>query len=196
MPCCLGLDWNICGMTESGQALLLQTLLDDYAPLRSRLARRLGSPDAADEVLQEAYLRLGKLDDLGAIQHPRSYLFRIALNIAADRRRSEARRLDRSEVELLLQVETDELDPERIAAARSSVRGLAQALEELPARRRAIFLAARTEGKPIADIAAQFGISTRMVERELKQALDHCRARLEINLSQTFGSGRPMTSKD
>jgi RNA polymerase sigma factor (sigma-70 family) len=183
-------------MMESGQAVLLQTLLDEYAPLRSRLARRLGSPDAADEVLQEAYLRLGRLDDLGTIQHPRSYLFRIALNIAADRRRSEARRLERSEVELLLQVEVDEFDPERIAAARSSVRGLAQALAELPERRRAIFLAARTEGKAISEIAARFGISTRMVERELKQALDHCRGRLEINLSQTFGSRRPMTSKD
>jgi RNA polymerase sigma factor (sigma-70 family) len=183
-------------MKESGQAVLLQTLLDDYGPLRSRLARRLGSSDAADDVLQEAYLRLGKLDDLGAIQHPRSYLFRIALNIAADRRRSEARRLERSEVELLLQVETDELDPERIAAARSSVRSLAQALAELPERRRAIFMAARTEGKVISEIAARFDISTRMVERELKQALDHCRARLEINLSQTFGHGRPTTSRD
>jgi RNA polymerase sigma factor (sigma-70 family) len=183
-------------MTESGQALLLRTLMDDYGPLRSRLARRLGSPDAADDVLQEAYLRLGRLDNVGTIQHPRSYLFRIALNIAADRRRAEARRLERSEVELLLQLDADELDPERIAAARSSVRSLAQALDELPERRRAIFLAARTEGKAIAEIAARFGISTRMVERELKQALDHCRDRLEINLSQTFGPSRPTTSKD
>jgi RNA polymerase sigma factor (sigma-70 family) len=183
-------------MRVSGQALLLQTLLDDYGPLRSKLARRLGSPDAADDVLQEAYLRLGRIEEPGVIQHPRSYLFRIALNIAADRRRSEARRLDRSEVELLLKLEHDELDPERVAAGRSSMRQLVQALEQLPDRRRTIFLAARTEGRAISDIAAQFGISTRMVERELKQALDHCREHLEINLSHKFGPGHPVASKD
>ncbi|MBB4200029.1 hypothetical protein CCR94_21775 [Rhodoblastus sphagnicola] len=183
-------------MKVSGQALLLQTLLDDYAPLRSQLARRLGSPDAADDVLQEAYLRLGRIEEPGPIRHPRSYLFRIALNIAADRRRSEARRLERSEVELLLKLEHDELDPERVAAGRSSMRQLVEALEQLPERRRAIFLAVRSDGRPIADIAVQFGISTRMVERELKQALDHCRQHLEINLSQKFDPGHPVTSKD
>jgi RNA polymerase sigma factor (sigma-70 family) len=183
-------------MTKNGLALLLQVLMDDYGVLKGQLARRLGSPDVADDVLQEAYLRLQRLDNVQAVQHPRTYLFRIALNIAADRRRSESRRLARSEVELLLRLEHDELDPERIAEGRSSVRMLAQVLEELPSRRRAIFVAARLEGKPYPEIAARFGISTRFLERELKQALDHCREKLEIKLSQRFGSRRSEASKE
>lgn len=183
-------------MTKTGLAHLLQVLLGDYGVLKGQLARRLGSQDAAGDILQEAYLRLQRMGPVGAIRHPRTYLYRVALNIAADRRRSEQRRLARSEVELLLRVESDELDPERIAAGRSSVQSLVQALDELPPRRRAIFVAARLEGRPHAEIAARFGISTRYLERELKIALDHCRDRLEIKLSQTFRSAPPEPSME
>ncbi len=182
-------------MTNKGLALLLQVLTEDYSVLKGQLARRRGSPDAADDVLQESYLRLQRMQ-VPRVRHPRTYLYRIALNVAADLRRSDRRRLARSEAELFLRLEHDELDPERIAAARSSVRALAQALEELPDRRRAIFVAARLEGRPYSEIAARFGISTRFLERELKQALDHCRERLEMALAPKFGSGRSATSKD
>jgi len=175
-------------MTKKGLAQLVQVLMDEYGLLKRQLARRLGSPDVADDILQEAYLRLQRMGDVQFVLHPRTYLFRIALNIAADRRRAESRRLARSEIELLLRLENDELDPERIAEGRSSVRSLVRALEELTPRRRAIFIAARLEGVPYPQIAARFGISTRYLERELKRALDHCRARLEINSSRKSGS--------
>jgi RNA polymerase sigma-70 factor (ECF subfamily) len=175
-------------MMKKNLAQLVQVLVDEWDVLKRQLARRVGSPDIADDVMQEAYLRLQRMDGMQSVAHPKTYLFRIALNIAADQRRSESRRLARSEVELLLRLEQDELDPERVAEARSSMRRLVQALEELTPRRRAIFVAARLEGIPYPEIAARFGISTRYLERELKRALDHCRARLEINPSPVAGS--------
>ena len=167
-------------ITKSGLAHLLQVFITDYDVLKRQIGRHLRSHDAAGDILQEAYLRLQRIGEVGIVRQPRAYLYRVALNIADERRRSERRRLARSEVELLLRVDDDELDPQRIAEGRSSLRFLVQALEELPARRRAIFIAARLEGRTHAEIAAEFGISTRFLERELKQALDHCRARLEI----------------
>jgi RNA polymerase sigma-70 factor (ECF subfamily) len=183
-------------MAESSQALLLRLLTSNYSMLKGRLARRLGSADAADEALQEAFLRMERMDGIGVVRQPQSYLFRMALNAAADLRRSEKRRLARSEIERLLQLEEDELDPERIASGRSSVRALVQALDGLPPRPRAILVAARIEGLTHEKIAARFAISTRLVERELKQALDHCRARLELKYQQTFGTVRPAPSKE
>lgn len=183
-------------MTKGGLPSLLRVLMDDYGLLKGQLTRRLGSEDVAGDVLQEAYLRLQRKDEAHPIRHARTYLFRIALNIAADRRRSESRRLARSEVEMLLQIEQDELDPERIASGRASMQQLAEALRELPPRRQAIFIAARLENTPYSDIARRFGVSTRFIERELKQALDHCRERLEINPSQTFGAAPSESSKD
>jgi RNA polymerase sigma factor (sigma-70 family) len=183
-------------MTQSSQALLLKVLMNDYGILKGRLARRLGSADVADDVLQEAYLRVSRMPAMAAVLHPRTYLFRIALNIAADRRRSEKRRLARSEVELLLRLDQDDLDPERIAQARSSVRALELALEELAPRRRAIFVAVRVNGLTVPEVAARFGLSTRYIERELKDALDHCRGRLEMEVSQTFGPRPSAASKE
>jgi len=130
-------------MAETSQALLLRLFTSHYSMLKGWLTRRLGSADAADEAMQEAYLRMQRMDGIGAVRRPQSYLFQVTLNIAADLRRCEKRRLARSEIELLLQLEQDELDPERVAEGRSSVGALVQALDALPPRPRAIFVAAQ-----------------------------------------------------
>jgi RNA polymerase sigma-70 factor (ECF subfamily) len=71
---------------------------------------------------------------------------------------------------------------------------LERALDELTPRRRAILIAARLEEVPHVEIAARFGISTRMVEKELRSALIHCGQRLEIKLTSRFGRRPPETS--
>ncbi|HLH11192.1 MAG TPA: RNA polymerase sigma factor [Methylovirgula sp.] len=183
-------------MAEDDQALLLRLFTSNYTTLKGRLARRLGSVEAAEEALQETYMRVERIERVGAIVRPLPYLFRIAVNTASDLRRSEKRRLQRSEIELLLQLEKDEIDPERVAAARSSLRKLARVLRDLPSRQRTILVATRLEGLTHAAIAARLGISTRLVERELKRALDHCRHYFELNDPKPFGSTGSAASKE
>lgn len=175
-------------MTETTWASLRAMLADRYGEFKQRLAYRLGSTDLAGETLQETWLRLQRPGNAGVLERPEAYLFRIALNIAADRRDADRRRLALSEIEMLRHLDDEELDPERIAESRSEMMFLAQALDELPPRCRAIFIAARLDELPHKIIAARYGISTRMVERELKRALEHCGDRLGRNLPQRFGS--------
>lgn len=165
-------------MGETARTLLHRLLVSDYAELKRRLKRRLGSDDAASEVLHETYLRLGRMGEVGVIDSPTAYLFRVSLNVAADRRRADARTLTAAEVESLRQMADHALDPGRIAEARQEIEALERALHELSPRRRAIFVAARLEGVSHPALAERFGISTRMVEKELKRAFDHCAARL------------------
>ncbi|MNY55258.1 RNA polymerase sigma factor [compost metagenome] len=113
----------------------------------------------------------------------------MALNIAADRRQSDARLLTGSEVEELLQVSDEALDPARVVGGQKEIQLLLKALYELPARRRKIFIAARLEEAPHLEISQRFGISTRMVEKEIKAALGHCAGRLERKVIQRFGPG-------
>ena len=181
-------------MTETSWVTLRTLLVERYGEFKARLARRLGSTDLAIEVLQETWLRLERPGAPIALQRPDAYLFRIALNIAANRRDADRRRLALSEVEALRHIDDDEIDPERIAASRSEIATLIRALDELPSRCRAIFLAARLEGLPHKVIALRHGISTRMVERELKRALEHCSARLGRNEPSGFGSPLPERS--
>jgi RNA polymerase sigma-70 factor (ECF subfamily) len=65
---------------------------------------------------------------------------------------------------------------------------------ELTPRQRAILVAARVEETPQADIARHFGISTRMVGKELRKALEHCGRRLDRKVTQRFGPGSGKTS--
>ena len=51
-------------------------------------------------------------------------------------------------------------------------------MEELPARRRNILLAARVEGLTQPEVARRFGISLRLVEGELQRAQEYCAIRL------------------
>lgn len=164
--------------------------------MRRRLARRLGSAEFATEVLHETYLRLGRgAADFGMVRSPKAYLYRTALNVAADHhRRAGTRRLSHPEIEALRGLAEAALDPVKAMEARLEVATLERALEKLTPRRRAILIAARLEEASHADIAARFGISTRMVEKELKAALVHCSAWLEKKLTKRFGSEPSGTS--
>jgi RNA polymerase sigma factor (sigma-70 family) len=154
---------------------LRRVLAAEYGGLKRRLARRLRSTDLAGEVLHEAWLRLDRMEAASGavVENPTAYLYRVALNVATDRQRDEQRRLVRSEVEMLLRNTVDELDPARVAEARSELLVLASALEGLSPRRRAVFIASRVEGQPHKLIAERLGVTVRIVDRELKAALDH-----------------------
>jgi RNA polymerase sigma factor (sigma-70 family) len=174
-------------MSETTRATLRALLEAGYAAFRERLKRRLGSEDLADDALQDTWLRLARGGDVGVVRSPDTYLFRIALNVAADRRQAERRRLSQAEVTAAIHMADDRLDPGRIAEARAEIAALERALEELSPRRRAIFILARVEEVAHDEIARRFGISPRMVEKELRHALDHCSARLSRNIVRRFG---------
>jgi len=174
-------------MTETSWAALRDLLVDRYDELRNRLARRLRSADLASDTLQETWLRLARAGSAGPLRSPEAYLFRMALNVAADERDSQKRRLSYSEIEPLMKLDEDELDPERLTEGRSDISALAQALDELPPRRRAIFIMARVDELPHRVIAERTALSVRMVDRELRKALEHCSQRLDRKVVRAFG---------
>lgn len=166
-------------MNKTTWATLQLLLAERYGDLRSRLARRFGSDDLACEALQEAYLRLEMGEDSAPVRSVNGYLFRAALNAGLDRQRVEHRLATATEVEAALQVRDDAPSADVVVEARQEVEALERALAELPERRRAILIAARLDGVSHFDIAACFGISTRMVQFELRRALEHLLARRE-----------------
>ena len=162
-------------MSDGLFSALCRLLVDDYQDLKERLARRFGSFDFATEVLHEAWLRLQR-ENAGAsvavVQNPRAYLYRVVLNVATDRKRAEQSRLAAVEIEAIYRGAQDDLDPARIAEARRELQSLAEAINALPARRRAVFIAARLEGLPYKVISARLGVTVRVIDRELSLALD------------------------
>lgn len=159
----------------------------DYDNLAKQLTRKLGSPDLAAEALHETFLRLENVSEAKPVRSPKGYLLRIAVNIATDQRRAEGRRLTSREVDILLDVADESPDPAQIAEARSEVEAFKQAMSELPDRRQQIVLGVLVDGASAAELAAQYGVSVRTVEIEVRRALEHGALRLERKLTRRFG---------
>ena len=165
-------------MTDSSLALVRRFLLDRYDDIKRRLTMRLGSADLAGDALQDAWIKIARVDALGAIRNPGNFIFGVALNAARDRMRDvNNRHLSAVEIDSLLEIPDDAPGPERVAEGHSDWRMLAAILDELPPLQRDILLAARLDGMPRREIARRLGISLRVVERELQLTQEHLLAR-------------------
>src|SRR5262245_1247058 len=75
---------------RQARAALIERLFREHNEALVRfLLSRLRSPQEAQEVAQEAYVRLLNLDEPGAVSYLRAFLFRTAANLAVDRLRRE-----------------------------------------------------------------------------------------------------------
>ena len=169
-------------MSDSNRAALLTLLVASYDDLRSRLARRAGSLELADEALQDTFLRLSNATGVGPVRDLKAYLFRVAMSVISNRRMAERRRRTVSETDAMFDMIDDKPGPDRVIEARSEIGALKRVIQELPARRREIFMATFVDEEPPRQIAARFGISVRTVQVELKQALVHCATRLNRDM--------------
>jgi RNA polymerase sigma factor (sigma-70 family) len=174
-------------MSDSTRAQLKKLLVARYASLLKRLERITGSKDNAADALHEAWLRLETMTSVAPVANADAYLIGMVTNAVTDQYRREKRHVHEEELDELFELEDELANPERILDARRKVEALRVVLMDLPPRRRAILLAARVEGELNREIAAYYGISVRMVEKELSEAMKHCIARME-ELSQPQGA--------
>lgn len=182
-------------MSESNRKLLRETLSADYEGLAKRLARCLGSADLAREALHETFLRVDRVSEAASVRSPADYLFRTAINVAKDRRKSDRRLLSAAEIASICDIPDDGADPSMIVEARLELEELGKALAELPNRRRDVFMAAHVEQLPHDEIATRFGINVRTVAFDLQHAMEHLSCRLGRKIIRRFGP-RPKKNPD
>lgn len=141
---------------------------------------RLGSLADAQELAQEAYVRMLAMEHPERIEEPRAFLFRIAANLSVDRLRM--RKLRGDTVDEVPEAEPDlhlAPLPERHAAALEQWQDMHVALRELPAKTRRAFVLHAIEGRDFETIAQSMNLSARMVRYHVTRALEYCRARVE-----------------
>ena len=140
------------------------------------LTRRAGHA-AAEDVLQDTWLKLRERGDPAGWHEPRAVLFTTAANIATDLDRHNAvvgRHSAREALVEDMEVECHRLDPEAHADMVESLERLHAALMELPLICRDAFLMNRIDAMTHAEIATRLGISTKSVQRYVERALRHC----------------------
>jgi RNA polymerase sigma-70 factor (ECF subfamily) len=165
---------------QQDRAATIDRLFRDHnRKLVGLLVTRLRNEQEAKEVAQEAYVKLLQLEDrMGAIGYLRSYLFRIAENLATDRIRQRKTReqLDRLESADDLFVDAH---GERAAIAEQDLAMLQRAVSELPDVCRRVFTLHKLADRPVEEVAAIVGLKERMVRRYLRRALVYVCLRCE-----------------
>ena len=132
--------------------------------------RRGFQPGDAQDLAQEVFYRLARqsLDDIASLE---SYLFVTAGNVARDLLRRNKVRRDHPPCGFVEELQiTEELSPERQLQGRQELDCVLAALNEMPERMRTIFILARLENVPRADIALRLGVSKSTVEQSITQA--------------------------
>lgn len=175
-------------MTENAStATLLQLLVEQYGGLKKQLARRLGSEEMAGDALHETYLHLERMTGKGEVANSKGYLLAIATNIARMGFRRSRKWRSLEELDEALGFADPAPDPLTALESKEEMDALRAAFDDLTPRRQRILLASRVEGIRLRDIADELGLSQRMVEKELKAALEFCGQRTHREVVRRFG---------
>lgn len=165
---------------------LVEVFIEHRPQLRSLARKVVGSSDAADEVLQDAFVRLAEGGGSGVcINRPYSYCCQVVRNVALDhcRRRSlEAKVWVDSENGQVPEKSTNCAMPARVDGRRM-IQAVDEVLGTLPPRTRKAFELFRIGELTQRDIAEQLGCSATLVNfmvRDASLAIESLRQRSDL----------------
>jgi RNA polymerase sigma-70 factor (ECF subfamily) len=141
--------------------------------LHRYLMRRLRRPQDVDDLAQDVYERLLKLDDERVVHKPLAYLYGIASHVVADHRTDESARCK-------CVVEHDGTDdwldqpscvlPDDMADRLNLQQQIDRALAQLPPTHAAVLLCHKRDGLSYMETAKKLGLSPFTVEKYLTAA--------------------------
>ncbi len=144
-----------------------------YRPLCLHALHFMGDADEAEDVVQETFVNLwDKREQLETIKSVKAYLYTAVRNNCLTRIRDAkpTTSLDKLSGEELL-TENEQMERAEMEAR------IWRMIDELPERRREIFLMAKRDGMRYKDIAGQTGLTVKTVENHVLRAMQSLRAK-------------------
>ena len=164
-------------MSGSNHRAEIVRLYEEASPeLRRVLSRKLGDPEAAEDVAQDAFERLCERVDGDRVEDLRKYFFtmanRLALNLLRRRRlETDPSVMARAGLFMDSSGADSAADPATIARHVERLALAKQALGSLPAKTRQVFLLHRFHGYTYRQIAHQLGLSRKAIEYHMNRAM-------------------------
>lgn len=175
-------------MTEKPGLNMVQVVRDYGKRLFGFIRNRVRSDADAEDILQDVWYQLSKVVDTEPIEQLSSWLFRVARNKVIDRYRkrdTEPLELyDESDgledgLELQDWLPADDHTPESEHLRNVFWETLFDALDELPANQRAVFIWNELEDQTFREIAERTGEPIKTLISRKRYAVQHLRSRLE-----------------
>lgn len=139
--------------------------------LRRLLRRRGNNLDDADDLIQEAFLRLQLYCREHTVQQSEAFLVRTALNLSTDLHRHQRHSAAIVRTLQVLQLSQTFPAADDVCACQERLRRMKAGIEQLSPRRREVFVLNRIEGYSFPQIAERLGITLSMVEKHAAKAV-------------------------
>lgn len=154
-----------------------------YRELLGFLSRKVADRGTAADLAQESYARLfAAQQGARAVHDPRALLYKTARNLLIDQgRRGDVRaRFAQAPDHAGAAVPDDThgpvaFEPDTALQSQQMVNALLATIDSLPVRCRQAFILHKFDGLTHADVAARMGISTKMVEQHVRNAVEACK---------------------
>ncbi|CAE6757537.1 hypothetical protein R69658_03011 [Paraburkholderia aspalathi] len=164
------------------------TVLRERTKLGNFIRRRVHDQGDAEDILQDVFHEFVQAYRLPApIEQVSAWLFRVARNRIIDRFRKRREQplaeiaddSDDAEYRLDLALPATDAGPEALYARSVLLEALQEALNELPADQRDVFVAHELEGRSFKELAAESGVGVNTLLARKRYAVLHLRVRLQ-----------------
>ena len=158
--------------------IIFSTFFKSHAKsLRNFLLYKYGNKDQADDLTQEAFIKLWQNCAAVPIEKAKSYIYKIAIN-------SSLNEIAHQKVVLEYEnnftgLEKTYENPEFILEEKQFKSKLLKAIENLNETQRVAFLMHRIDGKKYSEIAEELNISLKAVEKRIHLALVELRKEID-----------------
>ncbi|MDE1004209.1 MAG: sigma-70 family RNA polymerase sigma factor [Paraburkholderia fungorum] len=167
------------------------TVLRERSKLGNFIRRRVHDQGEAEDILQDVFHEFVQAYRLPApIEQVSAWLFRVARNRIIDRFRKRREQAladmaddqddaDNPDYRLDLALPATDAGPEAVYARSVLLETLQDALDELPANQRDVFVAHELEGRSFKELASESGVGVNTLLARKRYAVLHLRVRLQ-----------------
>lgn len=153
--------------------------LDIYKPVRNSIYYKTGDMQEAEDITQEAFLKVWEKRDQIKLETVKSLLFKIANNLFLNR-------IEHQKVSLKFIVEYEGNQyfnaPDFELEMREFDRKLQKAISDLDEKNRTVFLMNRIDELTYSQIAENMGLSVKAVEKRMGKAIAFLKGRLDFRI--------------
>lgn len=161
-------------LLREGSQFAFEKLFEQYSQKLYRFSfSYLKSETEAEEIVQNVFLKLWETrNNLKTETSFQSYLFTIAFNEIRKYFNRKARD-EKFRFGILEMLSDENSSIETKAGYEQLVQKLESLINQMPERRREIFIKRKKEGKSISDIASELGISPKTAENQITEAMNY-----------------------
>lgn len=165
---------------------VLQAFQKHQGALRRFISRFVQRKQDIDDVAQEAFMRAYRAEKGKPIEQPKSFLFRIAHNVAITELTKKSHQIIDyiADIDESAVVWLDDSAEEQVMA--EELIGIhCEAVAQLPPQCRRVFLMRKVHGMSHKDISVELGISISTVEKHMSKGVRACASYIEQRTNES-----------